>query len=376
MKITARGLNRSTLGRQMLLRRESLGVLDAMRRLVAVQAQAAPSPYVALWNRIVDFDPTELDTAFADRKVVKATLLRITLHAVHADDYRAFREAMEPTLRAARLDGRFLMSGLTRADADALLPDMLRYLKRTRTAEDMTAWLAQHGAEAEPSRAWWALRAYAPVLHAPTGPPWSFPNRPSYVAANVRPKLDRDTADVALRTLIRRYLAGFGPASIADMAHFCLVQRARAKDAVRAIAGDLDTLTGPDGTQLYDLPGAPRPDDDTPAPPRLLPMWDSVLLSAADRDRVTPPECRPHIARSNGDVLPTLLVDGYVAGVWRPVDDGIEVTAFHRLPDETWAALRTEARSLWELLADREPLVYRRYDRWWHGMPGAEVRML
>lgn len=377
MKITARGLNRSTLGRQLLLARESMPVVDAVRRLVAVQAQAAASPYVALWNRLTGFDPAELDAAFADRAVVKATLLRITLHAVHTDDYRAFREAMEPTLRAARLDGRFRRSGLTRADADRLLPDLLKYLKRPRTADEMTGWLAARGAEAEPARAWWALRAYAPVLHAPAGDaPWSFPARPSYIAATTRPTLDPDVADVALQTLIRRYLTGFGPATVVDMAHFCLVQRARAKKAVQAIAGDLVRLTGLDGTEMYDVPDAPRPDDDTPAPPRLLPMWDSVLLCVADRDRLTPAAYRGHIARSNGDVLPTLLVDGYVAGVWRPVDDGIEATAFHRLTDETWAALSTEARSLRNLLADREPLVYRRYDRWWSGLPGAEVRVL
>jgi len=105
-------------------------------------------------------------------------------------------------------------------------------------------------------------------------------------------------------------------------------------------------------------------------------MWDSILLAYADRSRVIPPDYRKLVTRSNGDVLPTLLVDGYVAGVWRPVEGGIEATAFHRLSVEAWEGLAAEARALLALLADREPQVYRRYDRWWTTLPSAEVRVL
>ncbi len=105
-------------------------------------------------------------------------------------------------------------------------------------------------------------------------------------------------------------------------------------------------------------------------------MWDSVLLAHHDRGRVIPPGYRKLVARSNGDVLPTLLVDGYVAGVWRPVVGGIEATAFHRLPAGAWDGLAAEAHALLALLAVREPRVYRRYDRWWDGLPAAEVRVL
>ncbi len=102
-------------------------------------------------------------------------------------------------------------------------------------------------------------------------------------------------------------------------------------------------------------------------------MWDSTLLAYADRSRVIPPAYRRLVIRQNGNVLPTLLVDGYVAGVWRPVGDGIEATAFHRLPDEAWQGLAGEARQLVAFLADREPAVYRRYSHWWDTLPGAEV---
>lgn len=105
-------------------------------------------------------------------------------------------------------------------------------------------------------------------------------------------------------------------------------------------------------------------------------MWDSTLLAYADRSRIIPPDYRRIVTRQNGDVLPTLLVDGHVAGVWRPVEGGIEATAFHPLPDEAWAGLEAEAGALAAFLAPREPLVYRRYAHWWSRLPDAQVRLL
>ena len=125
-----------------------------------------------------------------------------------------------------------------------------------------------------------------------------------------------------------------------------------------------------------DVRGGLIPDDDSPAPPRLLPMWDSTLLAYRDRSRIVPPEYRRVVIQSNGDVLPTVLVDGYVAGVWRPIDDGIEVTALHPLAEETWRGLESEAADLVAFLADRDPVPYRRYNRWWAGVAGAERRVI
>ena len=366
------------LGRQLLLRRESLGVADAVQRVVALQAQQAASPYLALWNRLADFNPTDLDAAFAGHEVVKATLMRITLHAVHAGDYQAFREAMEPTLRAVAFGrGRFRASGLTVAEADALVSALYEHAHQPQTTAEIGSWLEQRlGARPDP-RVWRGLRVYAPVWHAPTQTPWSFGSRSSYLAARVQPVLaDPDSSATALQTLVKRYLEGFGPASAADVAQFALVQRARAKEALKALSDNLERIEGPDGASLYDLPGFPRPPEDTPAPPRLMAMWDSILLASFDRSRVIPPDYRKLVTRSNGDVLPTLLVNGYVAGVWRPVEGGIEATAFHHLSDGAWEGLAAEARSLVAFLADREPKVYRRYDHWWRTLPSAEVRLL
>ena len=378
MPLTARALNRATLGRQLLLGREPIGVVDAVRRVVALQAQHPASPYLALWSRVAGFDPAELDAAFTGSAVVKATLMRITLHAVAAEDHPVFHAAVLPSLRAARLgDPRFTRSGLSAADADGLVPHLLSGAAQPRDRAEVEGLLAARvGAAAAPA-VWWAVRHYAPLWHAPTGAPWSFGSRPAYVAARSgTATVDPDTAAAQLQVLVRRYLAAFGPASVADVAQFAMVQRARVRAAVDALAGELEQHRGPDGAVLHDVPGAPLPDEDTPAPPRLLPMWDQVLLAHADRSRVIPPEHRRTVTRSNGDVLPTLLVDGVVAGVWRTVGGAVEATAFSQLSEETWEGLAAEARSLTTVLADREPDVYRRYHHRWSTVAGAETRTL
>jgi hypothetical protein len=378
--ITARELNRATLARQLLLERASMSVTDAMRHVVALQAQQPASAYLALWNRLAGFDPASLDAAFAGHQVVRAQLMRVTMHAVHAEDHQAFREAMDPTLRASRLgDPRFRTSGLTVAEALELTAGLLDFAGQPRTGPECETWLAGRLGAPMPPLAWRMLRQYAPLWHMPTGGPWLFGSR-AYLAARPRPVLgDPSVSGAALQTLIRRYLEGFGPASIADMAQFATVQRTWAKAAVQALGGSLAQLCGPDGTVLYDVPGAPLPGGSVAAPARMLGMWDSTLLAYADRTRLMPPGYRKIVTRTNGDFLPTLLVDGYVAGVWRAVPGGIEATAFHALPGLAWEELAAEARALVPVLADREPEVYRRYHHWWDKMPGlldADTRLL
>ncbi|WP_327162133.1 winged helix DNA-binding domain-containing protein [Streptomyces zaomyceticus] len=380
MGITARGLNRSTLARQLLLDRVTIGVEDAVRRVVALQAQQPGSPYVALWNRVVDFDPAGLDKAVESYALVRSTLMRLTLHLVHAEDYRAFREGMEPTLRGSRLhDPRYKAAGFTADDADALLPELLEYAGEARTGALMREHLeAARGGPVE-AVVWRMMRQYAPLWHAPTGPPWSFGAAQSFVTASAPlPVLgDPEAATAGLAVLIRRYLEGFGPASVPDMAQFTMAPRGKVREAVRLVEGELERLEGPDGVVLYDVPGAPLPDEDVPAPPRLMAMWDSVLLSYADRSRVIPAAYRRHVIRVNGDTLPTLLVDGYVAGVWRLVEGGVEVSAFHPLHARVWEELAGEAGALGGFLAARDPRVYSRYDHWWvKGLPAAETRVL
>jgi hypothetical protein len=236
MALTHRELNRATLARQLLLQREPLDVGDAVRRVLALQAQSPASPYLALWSRLADFDPADLDRAFTERAVVKATLMRITLHAVHADDYRDLHTAMQRTLRAARLnDRRFKASGLSAAEADAVIPDLIAFAAQPRTRTEAETWVAERVGAGASTGLWWALRQYAPILRAPTGGPWSFGAQTSYVAADAPPRTEAEW-DGALRVLVRRYLVAFGPASMADIAQFALSYKPPVREALRHLA--------------------------------------------------------------------------------------------------------------------------------------------
>ncbi|MEV0583820.1 winged helix DNA-binding domain-containing protein [Nonomuraea sp. NPDC050310] len=374
MSLTARQLNRATLQRQLLLSRAELSVPDAVRHLVGLQAQEAASPYLALWNRLAGFEAADLDTLFADRGVVKASLMRLTLHAVHIEDYPALHAVMTPNLRASRLhDARFAESGLTVAEADALLPGLDEFALTPRTAGEIEKYLET--ALGEPrERVWWALRTFARLHHAPTGGPWSFKTgRASFVAAGGEPS----SAEEGLRELVLRYLGAFGPASVADVAQFTLLGRPLIRQELARLGERVRRVEGPGGTELFDLAGGEVPDEATPAPARLLGMWDNVLLAYADRARIIPAEFRPAVIQRNGDVLPTLLVDGYVAGVWRVVEGGIEATAFRPLSEAEWAGLAVEAAALTAFFSGRDPALYRRFGHWWvKGLPGVDVRVL
>lgn len=367
MTFTARQLNRATLDRQMLLRREPVDPLTAVDRVVAIQAQEPASPYIALWNRIEGFDPAGLDEAFACGAVRKASLMRITLHAVTARDHEVFHHAMLPALRASRLyDKRFKGMDITIEQADALLEHLLEFARTPRQKAEIEELLHSHAGDVGQPGVWWALRTYGGLVHAPTGGPWSFGLRPSYqtVAAEPRERM------AALAELLRRYLTGFGPATVPDMNQFTMLPRTSIREA-------LESLELERHGDHYDVPNRTIPDEDTPAPPRLMAMWDSTLLAYADRSRIIPNDYRKLVIRNNGDTLPTLLVDGHVAGVWRSTEDGsVEATAFHELSEDRWAGLAEEAAALRKLLGDREPQVYRRYSRWWSGLPAHDVRTM
>lgn len=367
MTPTARQLNRSTLDRQLLLRRARVGPLTAVERVVALQAQEPASPYIALWTRVAGFDPEALDRAFAGGAVRKASLMRITLHAVTAADHEVFHHGMLPVLRASRLyDKRFKGMDVTVEQADALLEHVLEFASEPRQKAEIEALLHTHAGDVGQPGVWWALRTYGGLVHAPTGGPWSFGLRPAYQAVRTEPRERK----AALAELLRRYLTGFGPATVLDMNQFTMVPRTAIREALELL--DL-VRTG----DLYDVPGRTLPDEDVPAPPRLMPMWDSTLLAYADRGRMIPEQYRKVVIRGNGDTLPTLLVDGYVAGVWRPAETGgIELTAFHALTDDQWTGLGDEAVALRKLLDARDPNVYRRYSRWWNDLPAHEVRVV
>ncbi|MBU7598049.1 winged helix DNA-binding domain-containing protein [Streptomyces sp. P38-E01] len=397
--LTAAELNRATLARQLLLQRVALKPEEAVVRLAGLQGQAPASPYLALWNRIVDLQPEAVDGLFARGTLVRATLMRMTLHVVHRADHPVFLQAMQGTLRARLGHERFRSSGVTSGQLDALLPQLLDHLAEPRTVAELQTWLSAHFTEgpADPPAgtagpadseraseavrgALWAARLVAPLLRTTdSAEPWYFrtAGSVSYVASTARPDPDDEAAgDEALGALLLRYLGAYGPASVADAAQFLTVPRRRVRRVLTGLEDALVTRRGPGGEELFDVPDGELPDGELPAPPRLLGMWDNVLLAHADRSRLVPPEYRRVITRVNGDQLPTVLVDGRAAGVWRPTGHGVEVTAFHPLSEADWEGLAAEACRLDGFLADREPLVYRRWFHWWPKLPAGHVRTL
>ncbi len=368
-EIGPRELNRATLQRQLLLDRHDLPVPATVGRVMALQAQEPAAPYVALWNRIRDLDLSAVDESFRTRQVVKASLMRITLHAVSAVDHPVFHEACVPILRAARLnDRRYTDTGLTADDADRVLDDLLDFLREPRTRDEIVDRLGavEHGSS-EP-RLWWAMRTFAPLVHVAEGPPWSFRQPLRYEAAPDHRA--HHEPDEAQDVIVRRYIEAFGPASVADIVQFTMQKVPVIRAAVTRISDDLVTLRGPDGTELLDIAdGPPIPAASVTAPLRLMAMWDSALLAYRDRSRILPDAARPHVIRRNGDVLPTVLVEGTVAGVWRMTDDGIEVSAFRPLTSDDHDELEREARALVAAVGDRRPLPFRRYDSWWSKLP-------
>ena len=242
MKLTARQLNRATLERQRLLEREPLDVVEAVRAVCGLQAQSPASPYLALWNRVARFDAAELDRAYASHAVVKATLMRMTLHAVAADDYPAFHRAMVFDMRRSRVyDRRFTAAGIAAEDAEALIPDLVAFADSGRSNADFEALIDERGSSGQ--HVWFALRRYGPFWHAPTDGPWSFTDRPSFVAARTTP-FDGER-EAALPLLLRRYLQAFGPASAADFNQFTMLPQPPIKAALAALGDELVTHEGP-----------------------------------------------------------------------------------------------------------------------------------
>lgn len=362
-QITDAQLNRAMLARQLLLARSDMGVVEAVEQLGGLQAQEAASPYLALWTRLQRFDADDLHRAFHARTVVKTSLMRVTLHAVSARDYRALLPAMLPLLRMGfrRGTGARPSSEQIAAWADAILA----FTATPRSNTEIRAYIAEVADGLVPDDLWWVVRRHAPLIHVPEGVPWAFTRRPTLVAASAW--LDDEAfeeAVAATRHVARRYLAAFGPATAADAAAWSGLSVRQLQPALDAVGER--RFSDDRGQVLYDVERAPIPDAEVEAPPRLLPMWDSALLAYADRTRIVSDADRALVIARNGDVAPTFLVDGRVAGLWWPEKEAggrhrIVLEPFRRLLVEDRRALEAEAERLVAFVEPHEPAVYARY---------------
>ena len=343
--LTRRELNRALLARQLLLERQTVSAVKAVERLGGLQAQATPSPYLSLWTRLEGFEREELIEALTRRRLVKALLQRGTLHIVTPGDYWAFStarrelggilwppayEALVPKARLAEL-AQLVLAELAAGE---------------RTFKEMRALLEPHArGAATPTFLWRRVQGYASVVHVPPSGIWGYGGHGVYAAAAGRVKGEPPPAGEAFDHLVRRYLSAYGPATKQDVGQWAGIPR------LTPIAESLDRLSlrtfrDEQGRVLYDLPRAPLPDPETPAPARLVPRFDNLVLSHADRTRVLGGVAPSRIVTKNGIVHATILVDGFVAGTWQLENGRVVLEPFAKLGAETTRALRAEAERL------------------------------
>ncbi|MGZ9277120.1 MAG: winged helix DNA-binding domain-containing protein [Candidatus Limnocylindrales bacterium] len=355
-----RELNRATLERQALLERARGSVADIVGHLAGLQAQHADSPYIALWSRRADQTIADLESALNDRTVVKATVMRSTLHLVAATDYPVF-DVASAEARIVNWRPTARRNGL---DLERLHDALLAYCDEPRSVADIEGHLARV-VGGRPAATPVGVRnvvfrmasAAGGLVHVPPSGLWHSHGKPRYVDARRWLRNDgqagRDAAlrDAALREAIARYLRAYGPASLEDIAKWVGQPRtARVRAAVDRLGERVFWSVGPAARPLVDLVDAPEPDPDRPAPPRFLSRWDSVLIAYASRDRILPTKYRDDVIRKNGDFLPTFIVDGFVAGLWSAEVKGgaatLHLTPFSMIPAAERRALEAEAERL------------------------------
>lgn len=343
-----RALNRALLGRQLLLQRSAAPALEVVEHLVGLQAQEPRDPYVGLWSRVAGFDPDELGRAVADRRAVRIALQRSTIHLVTAADCIALRAVLQPVLeRQARGQFGRRLDGVDPAGLAAAARELLA--DRPLAFGELGTLLAARWPERDPMALAQTARALLPLVQLPPRGVWGSGGRA--VHASVESWLGRPVGtDAAPDRLLLRYLAAFGPASVADAQNWSGLTRLG--EVADRLAPRLRRFRAEDGRELLDLPDAPRPAPDVPAPVRFLPQFDNVLLGHADRGRIVPAG-----AAALWDEefhWSALLVDGEVRGVWRLATRQRTATLHVRAPGLTAAdeqAVTAEATDLLALLA-------------------------
>jgi winged helix DNA-binding protein len=336
--LSQRELNRALLARQLLLARASAPLPRVLERVCGIQAQYAPSSYIGLWSRVAGFQRAHLDRALERRTVVQGTLMRATIHLVSARDYWAFARAVDAPLR----DWWFRVTKHG-SDAEALAEIDRR--ARALLADGPMTRAELIGRLGGDPAVWAGVGLFTPLLRVPPSGTWTRRRADLYAAAADELGPSDVTPDAGVELLVRRYLAGFGPATRQDIASFAMLPAAAIADALARLP--IRRFATEDGKDLVDLRGAPLPDPDTPAPARFLPTWDATLLVHARRTQILPEEYRAAIFSSKTPhSFPTFLVDGQVAGTWRHENGKVRVSPFAPLPRAARRELEEEARGL------------------------------
>ncbi|RLP92627.1 winged helix DNA-binding domain-containing protein [Micromonospora sp. BL4] len=352
--LDTRALNRATLARQLLLDRADVPVLDAVAHLGGLQAQEPQEPYVGLWSRLRAFDPAVLSDLLTRRSVVRTHLMRRTVHLLAADDVVAWRARHDAMLRQRVL-------GTYRRELDGMDLDELAAAGRSVMADDEPRTMSEL-ARALTER-WPApgprpigemlVAALIPMVQLPPRGVWRtragarYALLSSWLGREIDPPAPEGTDPVG-QVLVRRYLAAFGPAATADLRAWSGLAGLPA--AVTALRGELVTFRDERGRELLDLPEAPRPDPDTPAPVRFLPAFDNAILGYHDRSRIIDDAHRGLSVAGERAVL----VDGRVAATWSVEAGTVTVTPLRSLSRADREAVAEQGRELASFLSDKE----------------------
>jgi hypothetical protein len=336
--LSPRELNRALLARQLLLGRARSPLPRALERIGGIQAQYAPSMYIGLWSRLEGFERDDLTRALERRSVVQATLMRVTIHLVSAGDYWPFTVAVRKPRREQWLRAR--PGGPDARSLSAAAKRLRRRLADGPLQRKEIDELVGMGAVGVNGVGMWV-----DLVRVPPSGTWERRRADLYASAEEWLGPAEATEAEGVELLVRRYLAGFGPATSNDIAVYTGLPPKAIAPALERLR--LRRFRTEDGEELLDLPRAPLPDPDTPAPVRFLPVWDSTLLVHARRTGILPEEYRPKVfnARTPQSVN-TFLVDGAVAGTWKYDRGGVRMEPFRRLDRSTRRELDDEAGRL------------------------------
>ncbi|MGY0057479.1 winged helix DNA-binding domain-containing protein [Streptomyces sp. LZ34] len=343
-----RALNRALLERQLLLNRSgSLTALEVIERLVGMQSQAPGAPYIGLWTRLDGFAFEELARLTREREVVRMVLMRGTVHLVTAADALRLRPLVQPMLDK-QLRGTPFAGRLPGVARDELVAAGRKLLGRgALSPAELRVELGPRWPDADPGALADAVRVWAPLLQVPPRGLWGKSGGPRY--ATVEDWLGRPMeTEPSVDEVVLRYLAAFGPATVADIQKWCGLTGLR--EVVERLGPALRRYRDESGRELYDPAGASLPDPDTPVPARFVAEFDNLLLSHADRARILADEYRRPVMGDNAIVRGTILVDGFVAGIWKIERArgvaALRVTPFVRLGAADREALEAEGARL------------------------------
>ncbi|MFI9062713.1 winged helix DNA-binding domain-containing protein [Streptomyces sp. NPDC053429] len=336
----ARALNRATLARQLLLHRTPMSAADAVSHLVGLQAQNVQPPYFQLHARLAGFRPAELAGLMESRAVVRTVTMRSTLHTHTAHDALT----LGPLVQDARdRELATFRAGLTGVDLDRLARTARAFVEaEPRTMGEIREELLTHWPDADPQALAVAARCRLPLVQVTPRGVWGRSGQVRLTTAEHW--LGRPAGEPqGLDDVVLRYLGAFGPASVNDMQTWAGLTRLR--EVFERLRPRLAVFQDENGVELFDLPDAPRPDPDTPAPPRFLPEFDNLLLSHADRTRVVPPRLKGRSWAGN-QAYRTLLLDGFLAGLWKAEAGVLTVELFEAVSKAAEEEIAAEGERL------------------------------